>query len=97
MSYISSAVGILSIEAGLPMGLKALQLLMKKEEWLKVLRVLQTWMYSWMRPEYCESKEELEISKALFQAYIQSEVFILLPFLILYYNPSMRLTLQFLC
>jgi hypothetical protein len=97
MSCVSGAVGVLSIEAGLPMGLKARQPLMKKKEWLKVLRALQTWMCSWMRPEYCESKEELEISKALFEAYIQSEVFVIFSLLILCYNPSMHLTLQFMC
>jgi hypothetical protein len=37
----------------------------KKDEWIIVLRLLQTWMYSWMRPECCESQEELDISKAL--------------------------------
>jgi hypothetical protein len=46
----------------------------RKDEWIIVLRVLQTWMYSWMRPEGCESQEELEISKAFFQAYIKNEV-----------------------
>jgi hypothetical protein len=46
----------------------------KKDKWIIVLRVLQTWMYSWMRPECCESQEELEISKALFQACVQNEV-----------------------
>jgi hypothetical protein len=46
----------------------------KRDEWTIVLRVLQTWMYSWMRPECCESQEELDISKALFEAYVQKEV-----------------------
>jgi hypothetical protein len=46
----------------------------KKEEWAIVLRVIQKWMYSWMRPGYCESEEELNISKALFVAYIKSKV-----------------------
>jgi hypothetical protein len=40
-------------------------------------------MYSWMRPEQCETKEELNISKALFQAYVQKEVndHVFLPFM----------------
>jgi hypothetical protein len=31
-------------------------------------------MYSWMRPGYCETEKELNISKALFAAYIKLEV-----------------------
>jgi hypothetical protein len=46
----------------------------KKEDWVIVLCLIQNWMYSWMRPGYCKTEEELNISKALFVAYIKSEV-----------------------
>ena len=38
-----------------------------------VARVIYRWMFSWSQPMYCTTKQEYEISKAIFLIYIQSE------------------------
>ena len=39
----------------------------------RFIRHIHTWMYSWMRPGYCETQEEYELSKQMLFAYLGSE------------------------
>ena len=39
----------------------------------KLYKSIKTWIYSWMRPGYCETKEEYELSKSLLLAYLHSK------------------------
>lgn len=43
-----------------------------KEKWIAVGDHIKNWMYSWMRPGYCESEEEYNVSKELLHRYISS-------------------------
>ena len=37
-----------------------------------LIKILQGWMNSWMKRGFCETREEYEISKALFKTYLSS-------------------------
>ena len=36
----------------------------------KLYKTIKTWIYSWMRPGYCETKEEYKLSKTLLLIYV---------------------------
>lgn len=44
-----------------------------KHKWEQVIRHIKAWVYSWMRPGYCESEEEYKISKELLFRYVSSQ------------------------
>ena len=43
------------------------------EIWKQIGDHVKNWMYSWMRPGYCETEEEYEISKELLHRYVSSQ------------------------
>jgi len=43
------------------------------EKWEQFLTHVKNWLYSWMRPGYCETEDEYKISKELLFRYISSE------------------------
>jgi hypothetical protein len=43
-----------------------------KKKYDLICRTVKLWLYSWMRPGYCESKEEYSISKALLMSYLNN-------------------------
>lgn len=42
------------------------------DEWKRVKKGIHKWMYSWMRPGYCENEEEYKISKHLLLQFVSS-------------------------
>jgi len=43
------------------------------EKWEQFLTHVKNWLYSWMRPGYCETEDEYKISKELLFRYISSQ------------------------
>ena len=46
---------------------------MQKEAYKSLLKLVKNWIYSWMRPGYCETEDEYHISKVLFYDYLSSD------------------------
>ena len=46
---------------------------MEKVHFDGIMKVIKTWLFSWMRPSYCENKREYKISKELLLKYIKSD------------------------
>lgn len=44
----------------------------QKEAYKTLIKLVKNWIYSWMRPGYCESEDEYHISKVLFFEYLSS-------------------------
>ena len=44
----------------------------QRQQYKKVINMIQGWIYSWMKPHYCENKEEYVISKILLDGFILS-------------------------
>ena len=44
------------------------------KQWNKVVKKIQSWIYSWMKPRYVEDADEYEISKNLLIRFICSDV-----------------------
>ena len=44
----------------------------ERKEYKKIMILIQSWMYSWMKPGFCLDEAEYNISKVLLQAYVKS-------------------------
>ena len=45
----------------------------EKENYDILQHRIHTWMYSWMRPGYCEDEDEFEVSKYMLYAFLRSD------------------------
>jgi hypothetical protein len=41
-----------------------------RKQYSEIISIIQAWLYSWMKPAFCETEEEYNISKPLIVAYL---------------------------